>query len=217
MKKGLQIIFLFSLMMQTKPASAVHVDTAIVYSQYYTSDSSRFFLIAQVRVGSNPCDVYSMNTDDSSNRKLTVICYMGGPAAITCDITDTFDLGVAKNGSEKIIAVFQTLTGPQQCTGSWLNQDTFEFVINTELNSLFDVDSKSRPFFIYPNPTTAQLFIQSTEEIQQINIYNTTGSLVMGASSMVDGQLSIINLPTGVYIAEIKTKEGTARKRWVKM
>ena len=71
---------------------------------------------------------------------------------------------------------------------------------------------------LYPNPASTQLFIQTSgTAIEQVNIYNTTGSLVMGAASLVNYQLSIVNLPNGVYIAEIKTKEGSVRKRWVKM
>ena len=74
-------------------------------------------------------------------------------------------------------------------------------------------------FFLYPNPATNQLTITSSgAEIEQINIYNTTGSLVMAVKlTTVNCQLSIENLATGVYIAEIKTKEGSVRKRWVKM
>ncbi|MCX6197876.1 MAG: PKD domain-containing protein [Bacteroidetes bacterium] len=73
-------------------------------------------------------------------------------------------------------------------------------------------------FAIFPNPTSDKLFIQTNGiELEQINIYNTTGSLVMAAASLINHQLSIINLPSGVYIAEIKTKEGSVRKRWIKM
>lgn len=71
---------------------------------------------------------------------------------------------------------------------------------------------------LYPNPASTQLFIQTSgTAIEQVNIYNTTGSLVMAAASIINNQLSIVNLPQGVYIAEVKTKEGSVRKRWVKM
>lgn len=89
--------------------------------------------------------------------------------------------------------------------GSCLSSDIGEEEDNTTMN-------------IYPNPASAQLFIQTSgTAIEQVNIYNTTGSLVMSAASIINNHLSIVNLANGVYIAEIKTKEGSVRKRWVKM
>lgn len=72
---------------------------------------------------------------------------------------------------------------------------------------------------IYPNPATTQLFIESQAfEITEANIYNATGSLVMAIS--VNSKHTILNteaLAPGVYIAEVKTQQGSVRKRWVKM
>ncbi len=75
------------------------------------------------------------------------------------------------------------------------------------------------PYFkLYPNPANDQLFIQSAEEVKQVNIYNTTGELVMAVlPSTVNCQLSTASLANGVYIAEIKTKDATIMKRWVRM
>lgn len=71
---------------------------------------------------------------------------------------------------------------------------------------------------LYPNPANTQLFIETSgAEVEQVNIYNSTGSLVKAAASITNHQLSIENLAAGLYIAEIKTKERSTRKRWVKM
>jgi hypothetical protein len=94
------------------------------------------------------------------------------------------------------------------------------------ISSVEDELSGANTATLYPNPATSHLFINSTgTEIEQVNIYNTTGSLVVAVSPLSLGegqglrnhQLSIINLPTGVYIAEIKTNEAVVKKRWVKM
>ena len=96
------------------------------------------------------------------------------------------------------------------------NYDTCVFNLYAGINeSVF-----SDQFTLFPNPATTQLSIQTSgTAIEQVNIYNTTGSLVLSAlgSTIVNSQLSIVHLPSGVYIADIKTKEGSARKRWVKM
>ncbi len=70
-------------------------------------------------------------------------------------------------------------------------------------------------FRLYPNPASDKLFIQTNGiEIEQVNIYNTTGSLVMAVQQST---INIESLTNGIYIAEIKTKEGSVRRRWVKM
>ncbi len=79
-------------------------------------------------------------------------------------------------------------------------------------------EMNNRVFSFSPNPANDQLFIETNgTEIEQVNIYNAIGILVMAASSIINHQLSIENLAAGVYIAEIRTKEGSVRKRWVKM
>ncbi len=72
---------------------------------------------------------------------------------------------------------------------------------------------------LYPNPATDKLFIQTNgAAIERVNIYNTTGSLVMAVlPSTVNCQLSTASLANGVYIAEIKTKDAMVKRRWVKM
>lgn len=98
-----------------------------------------------------------------------------------------------------------------------VSTDSLECDVRLGVSNL-DLDAMELIF--YPNPATNQLVIQTNgNAIEQVNIYNTTGSLVMAAvgSTVVNGQLSIAHLPSGVYIAEIKTKEGSVRKRWVKM
>ena len=93
-----------------------------------------------------------------------------------------------------------------------------KFCDTTTITNVFPLSLQEEPQVrIYPNPATSQLFIESSEEIKQVNIYNTMGEVVMAVqSSTFNHQLSIINLPYGVYIAEIKTKDASVKKRWVK-
>lgn len=71
---------------------------------------------------------------------------------------------------------------------------------------------------VYPNPASSQLFIESnTATITEINIYNTAGGLVSQTKQPVTKIINISLLANGVYIAEIKTKEGSVKRRWVKM
>ncbi len=75
-------------------------------------------------------------------------------------------------------------------------------------------------FNLYPNPTTTQLNIEIDESLTgaQLNIYDVTGSLIQtGKLEIRNSQFEIRNLPSGVYIAEIKTKDTSVKNRWVKM
>jgi hypothetical protein len=71
-----------------------------------------------------------------------------------------------------------------------------------------------------PNPATTQLNINIDETLvgAQLNIYNTTGALVQATQlQTINNKLETGNLPAGMYIAEVKTREGSFKKRWVKM
>lgn len=71
---------------------------------------------------------------------------------------------------------------------------------------------------VYPNPATNQLFIQTNgTAVSEVNIYNTTGSLVNQTNQPQTKSIDISQLANGVYIAEIKTKEASVMRRWVKM
>ncbi len=71
---------------------------------------------------------------------------------------------------------------------------------------------------LYPNPANDELFIETNgQELMEINIYNTNGSLVSQTKQVQNKHVDINQLAKGVYIAEIKMKDGIARKRFVKM
>ncbi len=86
------------------------------------------------------------------------------------------------------------------------------------ISSVADTRHDAHDFVIYPNPATSQLFILSNgPTVTEINIYNTTGSLISQTKQPLNNYIDISQLADGVYIAEMKTKEASVRKRWVKM
>ncbi len=86
--------------------------------------------------------------------------------------------------------------------------------VPTGINSL----AESIQLSIYPNPASNQLFIRSNEfEVQQVNLYNENGALVSQTNLASNKTLDISELPIGIYIAEIKTKDQSVKKRFVKM
>ena len=88
--------------------------------------------------------------------------------------------------------------------------DTSECVVfnNVSVNEL-----KNTTFKLYPNPTSDNLTIQSTEKIETIFIFNTLGALLQTEKT---NTFSVYNLPQGIYIAQIKTDKGTSTIRFIK-
>lgn len=72
-------------------------------------------------------------------------------------------------------------------------------------------------FRLYPNPTQDVLYIESGKtSLDEINIYNCAGQLLMQQKMEASSVLNIRPLPAGIYLAELISKEGTLRVRWVK-
>ncbi len=71
---------------------------------------------------------------------------------------------------------------------------------------------------IYPNPVYDKLFVETSgTEIEQINIYNTTGTLVSQTKQPQTKSIDISALAQGVYVAEIRMKDARVKRRFVKM
>lgn len=66
---------------------------------------------------------------------------------------------------------------------------------------------------IYPNPTSQLLNIDIDEEFETIFIYNSLGALVQMEWKK---NFSVEHLPSGIYIIQLKTKNGTYSKRFIK-
>lgn len=70
---------------------------------------------------------------------------------------------------------------------------------------------------IYPNPATDLLFIETITPIDEVNIYNSTGSLVSQTKLPQRKGIDISQFMPGLYVAEIKTKAASMRRKWMKL
>lgn len=75
-------------------------------------------------------------------------------------------------------------------------------------------ETTSVSFTLSPNPVTNQLNITSSVPIQEVNIYNTAGQLVLQTKQT---GIDVGNLSKGVYIAQLKTKDANHMRKWIKM
>ena len=66
---------------------------------------------------------------------------------------------------------------------------------------------------IYPNPTSGLVSVKGIENINNITLYNVTGTALLNSNSP---QIDLSSLASGIYFIKVKTANGTALKRVIK-
>ncbi len=66
---------------------------------------------------------------------------------------------------------------------------------------------------VYPNPVTDILIINTEAEIEEIKIYSLTGQLL---SKQKTSRIDFKNIPSGLYLLQIKTDQGIINKKILK-
>jgi CshA-type fibril repeat protein len=61
---------------------------------------------------------------------------------------------------------------------------------------------------VYPNPVSDKLFIRDFAQVSQVNIYDLKGVSVYQSGSSKNGEITVSNLPTGVYTVRITRSNG---------
>jgi len=102
------------------------------------------------------------------------------------------------NGSYAVAVTLNSCTDTSACVS----------VNNVSIKSL-----GTEAFSLFPNPTSNNLTIKSNEVIEKIEVYNILGTLVLTENKT---SFSVTELPTGIYIIQIKTTKGTGTTRFVK-
>ena len=67
---------------------------------------------------------------------------------------------------------------------------------------------------VYPNPVQDQLFIETQENINQINIFDATGKQLK--NSFNANSINLVDLPNGLYLIKIETENGIGIQSFVK-
>lgn len=98
-------------------------------------------------------------------------------------------------------------------TGVWI-----DFIIPNEILGTNDVQSQISKISLYPNPVMDFANISSSQkEIQVVQIYDVSGKLVSTFTQIGKTvKLNVSALPSGMYIAKIKTDEGWFSQKLIK-
>ncbi len=78
-------------------------------------------------------------------------------------------------------------------------------------------DNKTHVLSLYPNPSPDVLYYQYDDpsQITLVQLYDATGKLLQETTS-INGQLSLQDLPLGLYLFVLQTENGNLQKRIVK-
>ena len=88
-------------------------------------------------------------------------------------------------------------------------------LLNTPLSTLGVEDFSLNSAQIYPNPSNGNFTIDSKSEMQTINVYTHTGSLVkaIDAKGSDSLEVNVEDLQTGIYLLEIKNGSDSSWKK----
>lgn len=71
-------------------------------------------------------------------------------------------------------------------------------------------------FAIYPNPANDRLFIETTEDVKEVSVYNIVGIPVYNESNFSGNSISVTDFAEGVYFIKIATDKGEVIKKFIK-
>lgn len=77
------------------------------------------------------------------------------------------------------------------------------------------VEEYETKFNLYPNPVNDRLFIETTEDIKEVIIYNIVGVPVYQGSNITNS-IEVSNFSEGIYFVRITTDKGEATKKFIK-
>lgn len=96
-------------------------------------------------------------------------------------------------------------------------QDISEFTYHTFIvEPTISIEEYETEFNVYPNPANDILFIETTEDVKGVSIYNIVGIPVYSEYNFSDNSVNVTDFAEGVYFISIRTDKGEVVKRFIK-
>jgi hypothetical protein len=171
----------FNIDSNTSELFFTQVCAALVANQHFITDFNDFYLYDNINMGLNGCSIF----ENGDFQFLYFFSYfldaLPGP----------FHYQVTTNGSTQTLTI-TNINGDQAIYGN---------------NVLSTQDYIDTLFTIYPNPTTDNIIINEKTDIkiENINIYNTLGKLIIKTKN---NAINLSNFENGLYLFNIKLKNG---------
>ncbi|MES2763172.1 MAG: LamG-like jellyroll fold domain-containing protein, partial [Bacteroidota bacterium] len=190
----------------TSSAIAPTPTTNTTYSVVGASGTCSNTAVINITVNSLP--IINATTDN------TLMC-TGQTASLTASGASTsYTWNTGATGT--IISISPTVTTNYTVTGTDANGCENNAVITqsvslcTGINQLTNNDNVMT---LFPNPSSSNITVQTDEDVQEIFVFNTFGSLVRTEKTKT---FSVEQLSTGIYIIHVKTEKGMNTLRFIK-
>jgi hypothetical protein len=179
--------------------------------------------------------IYPLNTRrylSISNENDPIIPYDGGNSVVGVDFLDAeaavFNIASYKGYSGGKKAIGTIIGRPEITEYSYLSGDVVhikgdaehgtnitqrEYIKNYFSDCNIDLGTEhfeKDTLTIYPNPTSGNILINTTKEINEVKVYSTNGVLVMKSNSK---NLNISSLTEGIYIFEITADNKSIKRK----
>lgn len=90
-------------------------------------------------------------------------------------------------------------------------------VVNDVTLGIFDNVKAEISFGIYPNPTEKEIFVNTDTENLIVSIFSLSGVEVKRVLNYIPNTaINVQNLPSAVYILQVKSKQGISYKKFIK-
>lgn len=130
---------------------------------------------------------------------------------LTLHNDDTINIRFAIMAAENLYELKQVATKAAEIYGEKTQE-----IDTTENTDIIENQNNNR-LILYPNPISKNLLIESNSEIEEINIYNAIGKLMLSKNfdSAKNCMLNTSSLESGIYIIEIINNEGEKTRKLV--
>ncbi len=158
--------------------------------------------------GTAAATVYNNAATSASGTSLSAPIAAGGIACLLQAIPASTSREVIKNRLRETASLYPNNTA--QMGYGILN---FGNVLQTYLET--DHLQLNDQFLIYPNPTTDRIYFRTFEKIQNVELYDNTGRLLLTKKPM-NNSLELDFLEKGVYYVKAKTEKNTYIQKVIK-
>ena len=123
---------------------------------------------------------------------------------------ETSETVVVDGMSEAVSGIEATFAVMTVCASEL--SEPYVFIIDGK-TSIEEYETK---FEVYPNPANDVLFIETTEDVNEVNIYNIVGIPVYSEYNFSNNSVNVADLAGGIYFVSIRTDKGEIVKRFIK-
>jgi hypothetical protein len=119
------------------------------------------------------------------------------------------------NGITKMRIGMTAINQPTECPNSSFYGEFEDYCFYIGPDAGIGNSDKKTELSIYPNPTNTTLFINSAIQIQKVDVLSIDGKII-STQTLNCNQISVTNLPNGIYLVKIYTDQQIKTLKFIK-